>query len=221
VSTGRIVPVIPISNTTGQGVDILLELLNLLPPRLRWEEKRQGALLAYVSDLFDVRGVGPVVAVTVLRGVVKENSTLFIGPFHDGSWRMVRVRSIHVNRVPVAVARAGEEATLAITGAEVEELEKGMTVAEAPLQAVWEFDAEILVLKHPSTIRPGYQTVFHAFSIRSPVVFEEMEKEPMRTGDRGLVKLRFLYHPLVPRGWGTLCATGFEDQGDRHCEASF
>jgi elongation factor 1-alpha len=200
VGTGRIVPVVPVSNTTGRGVDLLLELLNLLPPRLRWEEKRQGPLLAYVSDLFDVRGVGPVVAVTVLRGVVRENSTLFIGPFPDGGWRAVRVRSIHVNRVPVAAARAGEEATLAITGAEVDELEKGMAVAEAPLQAVWEFDAEIFVLKHPSTIRPGYQTVFHAFSIRSPVVFERMERVPMRTGDRGFVRLKFLYHPWFLEG---------------------
>ena len=194
VPSGRVVPVLSISNVTGEGLDALLELLNLLPPRLRWSEKASGEFLAYVSEIFNVKGVGLVLAASILRGAVKEDSLLYVGPLRDGAWRQVRVKSIHVNRVPVTAAKAGEEATLAVSGIG-EEVEKGMALAPRPLKPVRRLLADVLVLRHPTTIKVGYQTVLHAYSIRSSVVFEEMEKEPMRTGDRGRVVLAFLYHP--------------------------
>ncbi|MEM0092788.1 MAG: GTP-binding protein [Thermofilum sp.] len=201
ISSGRVVPVLSISNVTGRGLDSLLELLNLLPPRLRWVEKAGEPVLAYVSDIFNVRGVGLVVAVSILKGAVKEDSTLFIGPLQDGGWKQVRVKSIHVNRVPVSTARAGEEATLALSGIDEEEVEKGMVLRTSPAKPIRRILADVLILRHPTTIRVGYQTVLHAYSIRSPVVFEQMGKEPMRTGDRGTVTLKFLYHPwYIERG---------------------
>lgn len=201
VPSGRIVPVFSISNVSGRGLDTLLEFLNLLPPRLRWVEKTSEPILAYVSDIFNVKGVGLVVAASILKGAIVEDSSLYIGPLQDGSWRQVRVRSIHVNRVPVSRAKAGEEATLALSGIEEEEVEKGMALRASPAKSARKILADILILKHPTTIRVGYQTVLHAYSVRSSVVFERMEREPMRTGDRGHVTLRFLYHPwYIERG---------------------
>jgi elongation factor 1-alpha len=193
--SGRIVPIFLISNTTGEGLSILTEFLNLLPPRLRWNENIDKPLLAYVSDVYDVKGVGPVVAVTIERGVIKEDDEVCIGPLQDSSWKKIRIKSIHINRIVASKAKAGEEATLAISGISYEELEKGLVVTHQELKPVWEFEAHIVVLKHPTTIRRGYQTVLHAHSIRSPVMFTYMSLEPMRTGDSGIVRLRFLYHP--------------------------
>jgi elongation factor 1-alpha len=192
MTSGRVVPIFKLSNTTGVGLDLLTEFLNLLPPRKRWSELVKKPLLAYVTDIFEVRGVGTVIAVTVERGTVYENSNYFIGPLHDGTWRKTRVKSIHVNRVPASKARAGEEATLAITDIDREEVEKGQVLTETPLHPAVSLVSEILVLKHPTTIKTGYQTVLHIHSIRAPVEFTWMEKEPMRTGDTGLVRLTFL-----------------------------
>ncbi|MEZ0346633.1 MAG: GTP-binding protein [Infirmifilum sp.] len=190
--SGRIVPIFRISNTTGEGLDALTEFMNLLPPRKRWGELIKKPLLAYVTEIYDVKGVGTVIAVAVERGTIQENSYYFLGPLSDGTWRKTRVKSIHVNRVPVVTCRAGEEATLAITDFKRDEIEKGLVLAETPLHGSQSLVAEILVLKHPTTIKRGYQTVFHIHSIRTPVEITWMEKEPMRTGDIGLVRLRFL-----------------------------
>lgn len=193
--SGRVVPVFRVSNVTGYGLDILTEFLNLLPPRKMWAEKAGKPLLAYVTDVYDVKGVGTVIAVAIERGVVRENTYYYLGPTDSGEWRRTRVKSIQINRVPSSIARAGEEATLAITDFKRDEVEKGFVLVEAPLRASWSFVAEVLILRHPATIKTGYQTVLHLHSIRSPVEFSWMEKEPMRAGDTGLVRLRFLVHP--------------------------
>lgn len=193
--SGRIVPILRLSNTTGYGLEILTEFLNLLPPRKQWSELARKPLLAYITDIYDVRGVGTVIAVAIERGSISENSYYFLGPLRDGSWRKIKVKSIHVNRVPVSVARAGEEATLAISEFKREEIEKGLVLAETPLHSSQSIIADILVLKHPTTIKTGYQTVLHIHSIRAPVEFTWMEKEPMRTGDMGLVRLKFFKGP--------------------------
>ncbi len=193
--SGRVAPVFLISNTTGAGIELLAEFMNLLPPRKRWSELEKKPLLAYVTDIYNVRGVGTVVAVAVERGVIRENSSYYLGPMRDGTWRRIRVKSIHINRVPSSLARAGEEATLAVADVESSDIEKGLVIAETPLHAVRSIIADVLILRHPTTIRNGYQTVLHAHSIRTPVEFSWMEKEPMRTGDRGLVRLTFMLHP--------------------------
>ena len=193
--SGRVVPIFLVSNVTGKGLDLLSAFLNLIPPRKRWADKLRDSFQMYIDDIFNVRGVGTVVAGFIQRGVVSENDNVYIGPFRDGSWRRVRVKSIHVSRLPVSKARAGEEATLALAGVGYEEVEKGMVVSKEKKRAVHEFVARITILRHPTTINPGYETVLHLYSVRSTVKFVELEKKPMRTGDTGRVRLRFSYHP--------------------------
>ena len=201
VVSGRIVPIFKVSNVTGEGLELLRKFLNILPPRMRWKERVNSSLLMYVDDIFNVKGVGPVVAGLLLSGSVHVDDKVLIGPLRDGSWRKVRVKSIHINRVFVKRAQAGIEATLALSGIEFEDLEKGMAVIDdgrKPL-SVREFNAKVTILKHPTTIRKGYEAVLHLGAIRSTVKFVKLEKECMRTGDTGIVTLKFVHHPWYIR----------------------
>lgn len=201
VASGRVVPIFKVSSVTGEGLDLLKSFLNLLPPRTRWVEKAKRPFLMYVDDIFNVKGVGPIVCGLVLEGIVNVDDEVWLGPFPDGAWKKVRVKSIHVNRVSVDKAFAGQEATLAVTGVRYEELEKGMAVLDSKNKphSVWELKARVTILRHPTTIKPGYQVVLHLGAVRSTVEFVEMEKVPMRTGDTGNVLLRFSYHPWYIR----------------------
>jgi GTPase len=61
---------------------------------------------------------------------------------------------------------------------------------------VREFEAEVVVLHHATTVKNNYQAVLHSGSIRqSTKVSNIVEKEFLRTGDKGLVRFRFMYHP--------------------------
>ncbi len=192
---GRIAPIFLVSSKTGEGLELLTKFLNLLPPRLRWFEKLDEPFLVYVDDKFNVTGVGPVVSGLVLSGSVSVNDKVYLGPFLDGSFRIVRIRSMQVNRVFVDRVHAGQEATFALSNIFYDELRKGMVLAAEKPYSVWEFEADILVLYHSTTIRRGYQAVVHVQTIRQAAEFVEMSKEPLRTGDRAHVKLRFLYRP--------------------------
>lgn len=99
-------------------------------------------------------------------------------------------------------------------------MRKGMVlVAEAAHpKATWEFDADIAILTHSTTIQPRYQAVIHCEivrQVRTAATFEAspgpaagvsitcaqaarviaMNSELLRSGDRACVRFRFLQRP--------------------------
>ncbi|KPP59230.1 hypothetical protein Z043_122868 [Scleropages formosus] len=76
-------------------------------------------------------------------------------------------------------------------------IRKGMVMVSPKLspQASWEFEAEILVLHHPTTISPRYQAMVHCGSIRQTATILSMSKDCLRTGDKATVHFRFIKTP--------------------------
>lgn len=50
--------------------------------------------------------------------------------------------------------------------------------------ASWEFDADIAILTHSTTIQPRYQAVIHCEIIRQAARVVAMDHERLRSGDR-------------------------------------
>ncbi len=196
--SGRVTPIFTISNVTGEGLKFLHFFLNLIPQKTRWSEKLNKQFLMYIDDIFDVKGVGPVISGLIKQGTVSENEYVLIGPFDDGSFRNVRVKSIHINRIFVDCAVAGNDACLALAGVELSELRKGMAImsVDAKPRAVAQFEADVFILHHPTTIREGYQAVIHTQTIRQSAEFLEIHgKKVLRTGDFGKTRMTFMYNP--------------------------
>lgn len=63
------------------------------------------------------------------------------------------------------------------------------------MQTAWEFDAEVVILHHATTIRPNYQPVIHCGVVRQAAKVVSMTKELLRTGDKGLIHFRFMFNP--------------------------
>jgi elongation factor 1-alpha len=188
---GIVVPIIETSSITLRGYDLLEELLYHLPKR----GFSRGEFLMYIDRLYKVSGVGTVVSGTIKSGEIKSGDEVYIGPFHDGSFRRVRVQSIEMHYYRIERAIDGDIVGLAIKGARVEELRRGMVVAKNEPKAVYEFLADVYVFSHPTRIKRGYEPVLHLETISETVVFEDMNKEYMKAGDRGRVRLRFKYNP--------------------------
>ena len=62
-------------------------------------------------------------------------------------------------------------------------------------QSTWEFDADIAVLTHSTTIQPRYQAVIHAGCTKQTARVIAMDRCRLRSGDRSSVKFRFESHP--------------------------
>ena len=70
-------------------------------------------------------------------------------------------------------------------------------------QCCYEFEGEILVLHHPTTISCKYQAMVHCGSIRQTASIIRMSSECLRTGDKAQVLFRYLERekadPLMAR----------------------
>ncbi len=207
MASGRIAPIFLVSNVTAAGLDNLRTFIDLLPPRLEWEKKVDKGLLIYIDEKFLVKGTGLVISGLVTEGRVSVDQEVYLGPFSDGSFRVVKVKSLHVNRLSTQSAVAGQIASLAISNTEYESVEKGMVLLEGHGQpaAVLEFKADVHILYHPTTIKTGYQSVLHVRTIRQPVTIIHIEgKSALRTGDKGTVIMRLFKRPVYLREGETI-----------------
>lgn len=67
-----------------------------------------------IDVVYSVPDVGIVVGGALLRGTIKENEQLLVGPNDDGQFAPVLVNSIHRNRLPSRIVTAGQAASLGI-----------------------------------------------------------------------------------------------------------
>lgn len=202
----KVTPIFQISNVTGLGIDQLKDFIRLLPPR----SVRSGLFRAptdpvefLIDGVYNVAGVGIVVAGTMKAGTVEVNQVLLLGPDGAGVFKPVVVRGIHHKRIPVEVAVSGQSVCFAIKFQSKKEqlkrssFRKGMILADKSSnpRAIWEFDAEAVILHHATTIRLNYQAVIHVGVVRQAAKVIYMSQDLMCTGDKGLIRFRFMYHP--------------------------
>ena len=74
---------------------------------------------------------------------------------------------------------------------------KGMVLldSEIKLEPTLEFEVEALIVHHSSTIKVGYQSVVHCHVVRQTCTIVAMDKEFLRSGDKGIIKFRFIKKP--------------------------
>ena len=186
-----VVPVIITSAITLEGYDILEKMFLHLPKRYMAERD----FLMYIDKIYRVTGVGTVVSGSVKSGELREGEEVYIGPFEDGGFRKVKVQSIEMHHYRIDKAKSGDIIGAALKGMRYDELRRGMVLSRNDLNAVWEFEADVYVFTHPTLISVGYEPVMHVETISETVTFVEMDREYLKSGDRGKVKMRFKYHP--------------------------
>ena len=204
----RVTPVFLVSSVTGQGVTQLRELMGRLTPRgvqCGLIGKADDPVEVQIDSVYSVPGVGLAVSGVVRAGTIHLNQVLLLGPDRNGGFKAVTVRGIHFYRVQVEGVVAGQSCCLAIKaknrGEQVTKatFRKGMLLVDPnhKPQAVWEFDSEVVILHHSTTILPNYQSVVHTGVVTQCAKVVSLSKSPLITGDKGLVRFRFLYNPEV------------------------
>ncbi|XP_046981192.1 GTP-binding protein 1 [Schistocerca americana] len=191
----RLCPIFQVSNVTGENLELLKMFLNLLTTRVSSCDDEPAEF--QIDDTYSVPGVGTVVSGTTLKGVIRLNDTLMLGPDPLGHFMPIAVKSIHRKRMVVREVRGGQTASFALKKIKRSQIRKGMVMVSPALNptACWEFEGEILVLHHPTTISSRYQAMVHCGSIRQTASILSMSKECLRTGDKAIVHFRFIKHP--------------------------
>ncbi|CAI6363956.1 unnamed protein product [Macrosiphum euphorbiae] len=191
----RLCPIFQVSNVNGENLDLLKMFLNLLTTRVMSTDNDPAEF--QIDDTYSVPGVGTVVSGTTLCGTIRLNDTLMLGPDPVGQFIAITVKSIHRKRMVVREVKAGQTASFALKKIKRSQIRKGMVMVSPSLNpsATWEFDGEILVLHHPTTISSRYQAMVHCGSIRQTASILSMSEECLRTGDKAKVRFRFIKYP--------------------------
>ncbi|XP_050391749.1 GTP-binding protein 1 [Patella vulgata] len=191
----RMCPIFQVSNVTGENLDLLKMFLNLLSTRVKCNLNKPAEF--QIDDTFSVPGVGTVVSGTLLQGIVRLNDSLLLGPDALGQFMSMVIKSIHRKRMPVKEVRGGQTASFALKKIKRSVIRKGMVMVSPKLdpKACWEFEGEILVLHHPTTISVRYQAMVHVGSVRQTATILNMTEEHLRTGDKAHVRFRFIKNP--------------------------
>lgn len=97
----------------------------------------------------------------MLHGTINSNDTLLLGPDLNGQFVAITIKSIHRNFIAVDSVKSTQSASFCLKKIKRSQIRKGMVMVSQSLNpmATWEFDAEIQILHHPTTIKICYQAI--------------------------------------------------------------
>lgn len=195
----NIVPIFPVSSVTGDGINNLKKFINLLTSYSEYESKIDEDVSFIIDCKYMIKGIGLVISGVMSSGTVNKGDTLYLGPLNN-SYHKVIIRSIHNNfRENVDTLYAGQGGCFNIKPAINKDfikrnmINKGMRVVSNP-RAYSEFEAEVKVLQHPTTIKINYEPTIHCGGICQSARIIKMKNDYMRVGDKSHVTFKFCYH---------------------------
>ena len=207
---GTLVPIFQVSTVTGDGLEDLKTFLSKLSTEypkmndytiLKTPKDKTEMLLDHA---FNTK-VGCIFAGVIVSGKIENNQKLLIGPTNEGEFKLVQVKEIQFLRVTVDELCCGNSCSVKLKSLDknfelnTNNFKKGMVLLETDykLQPTLEFEVEALIVHHSSTIKVGYQSVVHCHVIRQTCTVVSMDKEFLRSGDKGIIRFRFMKKPEI------------------------
>jgi selenocysteine-specific elongation factor len=141
----RDAPIVPVSSTTGQGID---ELKRTIDEQLKdlTERKLSGIPILPVDRVFTIKGFGTVVTGTMKQGFFQEEQEVEVQP----AGLKARVRNIQVYGQDVDKAFAGTRTAINLQGLATDEIARGQWVVPAGTIAPTQLlDARIDLIEDP------------------------------------------------------------------------
>ena len=155
-----------------------------------------------VQDVYSITGVGTVPVGRVETGIVKTNDKVVVMP----SGVSGEVKSIETHHTQMDSAEAGDNIGFNLRGVDKKSIKRGDMIgaASSPPTVVKEFEAQIIVIHHPTAMAPGYTPVLHAHTAQVAATLSEfiakidsktggiVEEKPkfLKTGDAAIVRIR-------------------------------
>ncbi|MEM2966544.1 MAG: translation elongation factor EF-1 subunit alpha [Candidatus Nitrosocaldaceae archaeon] len=167
-----------------------------------------------VQDVYSITGVGTVPVGRIETGKMKVGDKVMVMP----SGIVGEVKSIETHHTAIPEAIAGDNIGFNIRGVDKKNMKRGDVIGSVdnPPNVAREFQAQIIVIYHPTALAPGYTPVLHAHTAQTAATLSEfvakidprngqvVEQNPkfLKSGDAAIVKIR----PVKP-----LCIEKFKE----------
>ena len=185
-------PVVAVSSVTGSGLDELrMRLLEMARETPLKDASRHFRLP--IDRVFSMRGFGTVVTGTLISGLIEKEREV---EAHPGG-RRLRVRGIQVHGRAVERALAGQRTALNVTGAEPDELARGIALAEPGLfQPARSADCLLELLSSAKPLKNHAPVHFHTGTAEVEARVRLFGMEALQPGQRAYARL-VLREPLL------------------------
>ncbi len=154
-----------------------------------------------VQDVYNIKGVGCVPVGRVETGIIKPGDQIIAMP----SGKTGEVKSVEMHHEQLPQAGPGDNIGFNLRGISKTDIARGDDIGHTkdPPTVAKEFEAQIVVLNHPTAIPVGYTPVFHIHTAQLSCRIEEIKKklDPktgqvaeenpkfLKTGDAAIVRI--------------------------------
>jgi elongation factor 1-alpha len=155
-----------------------------------------------IQDVYSITGVGTVPVGRVETGILKANDKVVVMP----SGVTGEVKSIETHHTQMESAEAGDNIGFNLRGVDKKSIKRGDVIGPVnnPPAVAKEFEAQIIVIHHPTAMAPGYTPVLHAHTAQVAATISEfvakidpktggaLEEKPkfLKTGDAAIVRIK-------------------------------
>lgn len=155
-----------------------------------------------IQDVYSITGVGTVPVGRVETGILKANDKVVVMP----SGVTGEVKSIETHHTQMESAEAGDNIGFNLRGVDKKSIKRGDVIGPVnnPPSVAKEFEAQIIVIHHPTAMAPGYTPVLHAHTAQVAATISEfvakidpktggaLEEKPkfLKTGDAAIVRIK-------------------------------
>ena len=189
-------PVVPVSATTGAGLDALKKELLRVAEAVPAKDVSHHFRLP-IDRAFTMKGFGTVVTGTLVSGAlnVEDAAELY------ALCKRVRVRGLHSGGKPVARAIAGQRTAVNLAGVEREELQRGMVLAPpGAFEPTKRLDARIALLSSARPLKNHARVHFHQGTAEAVAEVVLVAGEELAPGESAFVQLRLDQRVLLLPG---------------------
>ncbi|MWG35580.1 translation elongation factor EF-1 subunit alpha [Halomarina oriensis] len=159
-------------NTSWYDGPTLLEALNDLPEP---QVPTDAPLRLPIQDVYTISGIGTVPVGRVETGTLDIGSNVSFQPSDVGG----EVKTIEMHHEEVPQAEPGDNVGFNVRGIGKDDIRRGDVCgpADDPPTVAETFQAQIVVMQHPSVITAGYTPVFHAHTSQVACTIESIDQK--------------------------------------------
>lgn len=159
-------------NTPWYDGSTILEALNNLPEP---EQSKDAPLRVPIQDVYNISGIGAVTVGRVETGVLNTGDDVAFEPAGVGG----EVKTIEMHHEEVDAAEPGDNIGFNTRGVGKDDVRRGDVVgpADDPPTVAETFQAQIVVMQHPSAITGGYTPVLHTHTAQVACTIESLDQK--------------------------------------------
>ncbi len=191
-------PVIPVSATTRQGLDVLIDTIEQCTSEEVEEKDTRTIPRLPIDRAFSLAGFGTIVTGTLVSGTISKDSVLQMYP----NEKECKIRSIQVHGENVDKCYAGQRVAMNLSNVKKNEVQRGCVLAPInSMKNTMMLDVKLDVT--PNTLRVlTNHSRLHLFTGTSEILCRAilLDKEEIGPGESGYVQLRLEEEIAIRRG---------------------